>query len=130
MAQMAKVGEFTKYEKKELTFPEANNSGYWIRGAIVPCSFTPKMVIFYDNDAPELGRIVQGVLLFDVAITFDKGLVYGNGTDGVIGSVQYVKNSSEGMTRFKYDNGNIYISRISSSIYWSNTAKYTFEIYG
>lgn len=124
------VGDFSKYEKKTLTFPNAADTSTWETGAIIPCSFEPKLVVFYGG-ASVAGNIVNGVFALTIS---DESLGVGGvkvkNASGVTTQYVYYLNPNASSQRFKYESGYFYAQRAASGVYWSNTDSYTFEIYG
>lgn len=125
------IGDFTKYEKKKLTFPNAEDTSSWDTGAIVPCTFEPKLVFCYRTDDSTAGKIVSGVFAFTInENTLDCGGVRVRNGSGALANYGYYANQNASAGRFKYSDGTFYACRASSGIVWSNTDEYTFEIYG
>lgn len=124
------VGELSRYEKKILTFPNADNLSNWDKGAVVPCSFTPKIIVVYGGPE-ENGHIINGVIALSMDnATINRGVFYGITASGSVIDYAYTANSSAAAQRFKYENGTLYICRAAATVYWHNDISYTFEIYG
>lgn len=123
------VGNFTKYEKKTLTFPNAQDSNDWDKGAVVPCSFEPKLIMFYGGDNTRYGTIKYGVFTFDINGNALGVVAYRN-AGGANAYSAYVKNANSGASRFNYANGTFYACRVTSGSYWRPEDTFTFEIYG
>lgn len=124
------VGVLSKYEKKTLTFPNAiNSAASWDYGAVVPCSFAPKIIIFYGGTS-QTGNILSGIFCFAADESIGIGATNVINAGGTVTRYAYENNNSNANGRFKYDSGVFYASRSSSGIWWSNADEYTFEIYG
>lgn len=121
------VGNLSKYEQKTLTFSNASNASNWDNGAIVPCSFEPKIVYFTSDDASN-EHIQKGIFLLDNTAPY--GVVFGLTTSGSEVGSYYKQHSTASIGRFKYDNGKLYICRAAATVYWHSEDTYTFEIYG
>ena len=123
------VGQFSKYERKSLTFSNASNSAStWATAAIVPCSFVPKLIVI-SGGTENASNIIDAVMYFG---SIGIGVTAGLNSSNVEQNVSYVLNSTSSSGRFYYDetDRNAYIARSNSGIYWSNTDTYTVEIYG
>lgn len=129
-----KMGNFTKYEKKTLTFSSASNSNAWASNAIIPCSFEPKLIVFYGGDQEASGNIFRGVMFFSDGTNIIRagGAYYKNAANGNKLVAGYNYDTNAGAVHFYYssETGNAYINRVGANGYWSNTDSYTFEIYG
>ena len=126
------VGEFSKHEKKEMTFPNAaSTAATWATGAIIPCSFTPKLIVVYGG-TEENNNITKAVICFDIGASIGLGATHGLNGSGTAIQTVFAFNSTSSSGRFYYDEaeGKAYIARATSAIYWSNTDTYTVEIYG
>lgn len=123
------VGPLTKYEKKTLSFPNAANESNWAKGAIVPCSFEPKIVIWYGGTA-ESGHVLMGVIALTTEASINYGIIKGLTSSGNDIGQQLNPSTTASVGRYKYDNGTLYICRAASSSYWHSEDTYTFEIYG
>lgn len=126
------VGEFSKYEKQEMTFPNAaNTAATWATGAIIPCNFTPKLIVVYGGTEKN-NNITKAVICFDVDVSIGLGATHGLSGSGTAIQTGFAFNSASSSGRFYYDETKriAYIARATSSIYWSNTDNYTVEIYG
>ena len=132
MGVRSAIGDFTKYEKKTLTFPNANSGYQWSDGAIVPCSFEPQIIVFYGGDTSQNGNIICGVLAFAInSQAIGVGGAKVRNANGVSTQYAYYQNPNASSQRFKYDSGNVYINcAVIGSVSWSNSDEYTFEIYG
>ena len=125
------VGDFTKYEKKALTFPNASNISTWETGAIIPCSFEPKLVVCTTPDDNTAEVIYSAVfcLMMD-SPTYYVGGARARGTNGLFVTYYYFYNANASANRFKFENGTLYACRASAGVYWSPNKTYTVEIYG
>ena len=129
------IGELSHYEKKTLTFPNATNGGTWADGAIVPCTFTPKLIVFYGGTRQN-GNIISGVFCLTIGNENENvGGVNIVNTAGTGTQTVYFANSSAASQRFKFDTSDnkFYAARANASgtgVTWSSTDEYTFEIYG
>ena len=126
------VGDFTRFEKKTLTFPNATSGYTWNDGAIVPCSFEPKLIVFYGGDTAKNNNIINGVFALKIS---DESLGVGGvkvkNASGVTTQYVYYLSPNASSQRFKYENGTFYANcTVINGICWSNTDAYTFEIYG
>lgn len=124
-----KIGDFTQFEKKTLTFPNAQDSSDWDYGAIVPCSFEPKLIIVYGGDNTRSGTIKYGVFSFDINGNALGVVAYRN-TGGTNTYGAYIKNANAGASRFNFANGSFLAARVTNGSYWRPEDTYTFEIYG
>lgn len=133
------VGNLTRYEKKSLSFPNAENTNAWTAGAQVSCSFTPKFVIFYGGSNVN-GTILRGVF----------ALVADDSQNGIYEGCMAYKNNSTGnynhggcdgypvdgtnhnaaASKFQFYDGTFMATRVGVNGWWSNTDTYTFEFYG
>ena len=98
----------------------------------MPCSFTPKLVIFKCH-SQNAYTTEYGVIYIDTdnIESYSVGGLRGfgastNNRSGAIATYSTVPSAG----KFKYEDGNIYICRQSASVQWSNSEPYTFEIYG
>lgn len=126
------VGEFSKYEKKEITFPNASNTAAtWATGAIIPCSFTPKLIVVYGGTEVN-NNITKAVICFDVGASIGLGATHGINGSGTAIQTVFMFDSASSSGRFYYNEveRKAYIARATSAIYWSNSDTYTVEIYG
>lgn len=126
------VGEFSKYEKKEITFPNAvNTAATWATGAVIPCSFAPKMIVV-TGGTEKNNNIVSAVVCFELGGDVSLGATHGINGSGTAIQTVFVFNSASSSGKFYYDEveGEAYIARATSAIYWSNSDIYTVEIYG
>lgn len=123
------VGDFTQYEKKTLTFPNAQDSNDWDKGAIVPCSFEPKLIIVYGGDNSRSGTIKYGVFSFDINGNALGVIAYRNASGANTYSA-YVNSTNAGASRFNFENGAFLACRATAGAYWRPEDTYTFEIYG
>ena len=125
------VGDFTKYEKKTLTFQNAADTSTWETGAIVPCSFEPKLVVCTTPDDNTAGTIYSAVFcqMMD-SPNYYVGGARGRSTTGTLQTYYYYYNATASANRFKLENGILYACRVSSGVYWSPSKTYTVEIYG
>ena len=123
------VGEFTQFERKMLSFPNADNLSNWNNGAIIPCSFTPKLIVFYGG-ADEATHISHGVFALEPGGTINLGVLHGTTGSGANLDAQYALNQNASMQRFKLDGNTVYICRAAATVYWQSTDTYTFDIYG
>lgn len=123
------VGPLTKYEKKTLSFVNADNVSNWNNGAIVPLSFEPKIVIWYGGPE-EAGNVTSGVLVLITEAEVDTGVIKGlTGSGAVIGQ-NLMQSITASTGRYKIDNNMLYICRAAATSYWHSDVEYTFEIYG
>lgn len=127
------VGDFSKYEKKLLTFPNAANTSTWEAGAIIPCSFTPKLVICTTPD----DNTTQCIYSAAFCMMMDAPNYYvgaararGKNSTGILETYYYYHDASAGAKRFKYEGGTFYACRASASVNWNPSKTYTVEIYG
>lgn len=138
------VGEFTQYKKAKMTFQNAENAcTSWGQGAVIPCEFTPKLILVYANATETEGVVTDCVIVCD----FNQNPTYS--LYGGIGDVGYINptthaynvgavvvypldgtNHAYANSRAQYYNNTISICRLSANAYWSNTIEYTVEIYG
>ena len=123
------IGEFTRYERKTLSFPNASNASNWDNGAIIPCSFTPKLIVFYGG-ANENTHIAYGVFALSPGSTINLGVLHGLTGSGSTLDANYIVNSTASMQRFKIEGNTVYICRAAATVYWQPTDTYTFDIYG
>ena len=125
------VGDFTKYEQKTLTFPNAADTSTWETGAIIPCSFEPKLIICTTPDDNTPGVIYSAVfcMMMD-SPNYYCGGTRERGTNGSLTTHYYYYNVNASANRFKIENGTLYACRVSSGVYWSPSKTYTIEIYG
>ncbi len=121
------VGEFSQYEKKILTFANASNASNWDSGAIVPCSFTPKIIYFVSNSTAN-EHIQKGVFVLDSTAPY--GVMFGLTTSGAENGQYFKLNETASIGRFKLDGTTLYICRSAATVYWHSEDTYTFEIYG
>ena len=126
------LGDFTKFEKKTLTFPNANSGYAWTDGAIVLCSFTPKLIVFYGGDTDKRNNIINGVFALNVS---GEGIGVGGvkvkNASGSTTQYVYYQNPNASSQRFKYENDTFYANcTVIGGVCWSNVDSYTFEIYG
>lgn len=125
------VGDLTKYEKKTLTFPNAADTSTWETGAIIPCSFEPKLVVCTTPDDNTAGCIYSAVFCMMMeSSNYYAGGARVRGTNGSLTTYYYFYNTNASANRFKCDNGTLYACRVSSGVYWSPTKTYTVDIYG
>lgn len=125
------IGDFTRYETKTVTFPNAADSSTWETGAIIPCSFTPKLVICSTPDDNTPGVIYYAVFcLMPESTNYYVGGARERGTNGSLGTHYYFYNTNASANRFKLENGTLYACRASSGVFWSPSKTYTVEIYG
>ena len=125
------VGDFTKYEKKLLTFPNAADTSTWETGAIIPCSFDPKLVICTTHDDNTAGCIYSAVFCMTMdSPNYYVGGARGRYTSGSLQTYYYFHNTTASANRFKYENGILYACRAGSGVYWNPSKTYTVEIYG
>lgn len=126
------VGDFTKYEKKTMSFPNASSTAStWATGANIPCSFAPKMIVV-TGGMEKNNNIVRAVVCFELGGSVSLGATHGINGSGTAIQTVFVFNSASSSGRFYYDEaeGEAYIARATSAIYWSNSDTYTVEIYG
>ena len=124
------VGVLSKYEKRTLTFPNAVDSAEsWDNGAVVPCSFAPKIIIFHGGTSQN-GNILSGIFCFAADESIGAGVANVINVGGTATRNTFVNNNNVSSGRFKYDSGVFYASRSGSGVTWSNADEYTFEIYG
>ena len=132
MGGSAMVGKFSKYEQKNVVFSTADNSTALLSFDV---SFQPKMIVFTGGSDVN-GNVKQGFALFDYDVTNKLwGIIYGRYTNGNnVGACMTPVISSSAPTagnqKLEYYDGKIYLTRINTLMYWSNTDTYTFEIYG
>ena len=124
-----RIGDFTQFEKKTLTFPNAQDSSDWDKGAIVPCSFEPKLIIVYGGDDKRSGTIKYGVFSLDINGSALGVVAYRN-VNGTNTYSAYAKSTNAGASRFNYANGSFFATRATNGSYWRPEDTYTFEIYG
>ena len=125
------LGDFTKYEKKTVTFPNAADTSTWETGAIIPCSFEPKLIVCTTPDDNTAGCIYSAVF----CLMMDSPDLYVGGartrsTNQTLLTSYYYYHQTASANRFKLENGTLYACRASSGIYWSPSKVYTVEIYG
>lgn len=127
------VGDLTKYEKKTITFPNAEDSGEWGKGAIVPCSFTPKLIVFYGGELSTNGIITYGIFSFTIhSQDINSGVVVAKDSSSITRRYAMTYSASYVDGAFRYDSteGVFYAARAASGIKWSPSRTYTFEIFG
>lgn len=123
------VGSLTKYEKKILTFANADNLSNWSNGAIVPLAFDPKIVIWYGGPE-EAENVTSGVLVLTTEAEVNAGIIKGVSGSGASLGQNLTQSTSASVGRYKIDNGSLYICRAAATSYWHSDVSYTFEIYG
>jgi hypothetical protein len=125
------VGDFTRFEKKTLTFPNAADTSTWEAGAIIPCSFEPKLVVCTTPDDNTPGCIYSAVfcMMMDSS-NFYVGGARSRGTTGALGTHYFFYNANASANRFKIEGNTLYACRVSSGVFWNPSKTYTVEIYG
>lgn len=126
------IGEFTRYEKKTMSFPSAaNTASTWTTGAVIPCSFAPKMIVV-TGGTEKNNNIVMAVVCFDLGGSVNLGATHGFNGSGTAIQTVFAFDSTSSSGRFYYNElkEEAYIARATSAVYWSNSDTYTVEIYG
>lgn len=129
MGAIPMIGDFTKYEKKTVSFPNASDVSSWDNGAIVSCSFEPKLIVFYGGSSVS-SNIISGVFILTYnSESINVGGVKARTSGGALTQYVMYLNATASAGRFKYENGTFYACRVASGVYWSNSDTYTFEMY-
>ena len=138
------LGELSHYKKMQMTFPNAINAAQnWVQGAVIPCEFSPKVILIY-TDATETEGIVTDCI---IACDYNQDPTFpsygGFGDIGYINPTTHAYNvgaitmypldgtyHTHANSRAQYYNNTISICRLNANAYWANDVQYTVEIYG